>query len=166
MVKRIEFILCALFLLTTISVASAQYVVKSNDLNQMGALKLAEQARLEAQKLDKKISIAVLNSSGVILLLLKGDDVGPHNTEASRRKAFTALSTKTPSLVLMQSAAANPTAQNLNTLPELLLLGGGVPIWKDGELVGSIGVSGAGSGENDHNVAQMAVKNLGFTIKR
>ena len=66
----------------------------------------------------------------------------------------------------MQKAASDPTAQNLNTLPELLLLGGGVPIWKDGELVGSIGVSGAGGGQNDHNVAQKAAEYLRFTIKK
>lgn len=145
---------------------SAQNVVKSSDLSQQGALKLAEQAKLEAQKLDKNVSVAVLNSSGVTLLLLKGDNVGPHNTEASRRKAYTAVSTKTPSFELMQKAATDITAQNLNTLPELLLLGGGVPLWKDGELVGSIGVSGAGGGENDHNVAKKAAENLGFTIKK
>lgn len=146
--------------------ASAQYIVKSYDLNQAGALKLAEQAKQEAQKLDKNVSVAVLNASGVTLLLLKGDHVGPHNTEASRRKAYTALSTKTPTFELMQKAASDPTAHNLNTLPELLLLGGGVPIWKDGDLVGSIGVSGGGGGENDHNIAQKAAENLAFTINR
>ncbi len=163
--KKFKIIFSAVFVLMVCSV-SAQYVEKSYDLNQMGALKLAEQARLEAQKLDKNESVAVLNASGVTLLLLKGDNVGPHNTEASRRKAYTALSTTTPSFELMQKAASDPTAQNLNTLPELLLLGGGVPLWKDGELVGSIGVSGAGGGENDHNVAQKAAENLGFTIKK
>lgn len=66
----------------------------------------------------------------------------------------------------MQKAAAGSTAQNLNSLPELLLLGGGMPILKDGELVGSIGVSVAGGGENEHKVAQKAVENLGFTIKK
>ncbi len=157
--------LYTLFLLISYSV-SAQLTTKSFDLNQTGALKLAEQANLEAHKLDKNVSIAVLNASGVTLLLLKGDQVGPHNTEASRRKAYTSLSTKTPSFELMQKAAADSTAQNLNTLPELLLLGGGVPIWKDSELVGSIGVSGAGGGENDHNVAKNAAENLGFTIKK
>ena len=160
-----KIIFSALFLLIICSV-SAQYVEKSNDLNQLGALKLAEQAKLEAQKLGKNVSVAVLNASGVTILLLKGDNVGPHNTEASRRKAYTALSTKTPSFELMQKAAADSTAQNLNTLPELLLLGGGVPIWKDGELVGSIGVSGAGGGQNDHNVAQKAAEYLRFTIKK
>ena len=157
--------LSAVFMMM-ICTAPAQYVAKSYDLNQMGALKLAEQARFEAQKLDKNISVALLNASGITLLLLKGDNVGPHNTEASRRKAYTALSTKTPSFELMKNAAADSTAYNLNTLPELLLLGGGVPIWKDGELVGSIGVSGAGGGENDHNVDWKGVENLQFSIKR
>ncbi|WP_260310226.1 heme-binding protein [Riemerella anatipestifer] len=144
----------------------AQTTNVSQRLTQEGALKLAEQANLEAQKLNKKISIAVLDSSGVTLLLLKGDDVGVHNTEASRRKAYTSASTKTSSWDLMQKATSDPTAQNLNTLPELLLLGGGVPIWKSGILVGSIGISGGGSGENDHNIAKKSVENLGFTIQR
>ena len=39
-------------------------------LNQAGALKLAEQANLEASKLNKKVSIAVLYNSGVTILLL------------------------------------------------------------------------------------------------
>ena len=146
--------------------ASAQYVVKSSDLNQDGALELAKQANLEAQKINKKVSVAVLNSSGVTLLLLKGDTVGPHNTEASRRKAFTSLSTKTPSLQLMKNAAESKDAKNLNTLPELLLLGGGTPIWKVGILIGSIGVSGGGGSENDNDIAIKAVENLGFKINQ
>ena len=155
----------ALFLVIGFA-ASAQYVEKLADLNQMGALKLAEQAKLEAQKLDKNVSVAVLNSSGVTILLLKVDNVGPHNTEASRRKAYTSVSTKTPSFELMEKAALDATAKNLNTLPELLLLGGGVPVFKDGQLVGSLGVSGGGGGENDHNIAKKAAENLGFTIKK
>lgn len=143
-----------------------QYVTNSKDLNQQGALELAKQANIEAHKIDKNVSIAILNSSGVTLLLLKGDNVGPHNTEASRRKAYTALSTKTASLELMKKASESADAKNLNTLPELLLLGGGVPIWKDGQLVGGIGVSGGGGGENDHNIAVKAAENSGFQIKQ
>ncbi|MBP8114379.1 MAG: heme-binding protein [Chitinophagaceae bacterium] len=147
-------------------VVSSQTIAPSFDLTQEGALALAKQANVEAQKINKNVSIAVLNSSGVTLLLLKGDQVGPHNTEASRRKAYTSLSTKTASFELMQKAESSNDAKNLNTMPELLLLGGGMPIWKDGNLVGSIGVSGAGGGENDHNIAIKAVENLGFKIKQ
>ena len=165
MYTKFKIVWSAFILLLTFS-ASAQYVVKTSELTQMGALKLAEQAKLEAKKLDKNVSVAILNASGVTLLLLKGDNVGPHNTEASRRKAYTSVSTKTPSFELMEKAAADPTATNLNTLPELLLLGGGVPVFKDGELVGNLGVSGGGGGENDHNIAKKAVESLGFTIKK
>lgn len=147
-------------------VVSAQTIAPLFDLTQEGALALAKQANIEAQKINKNISIAVLNASGVTLLLLKGDQVGPHNTEASRRKAYTSLSTKTASFELMQKAEASNDAKNLNTMPELLLLGGGMPIWKDGNLVGSIGISGAGGGENDNNIAIKAVENLGFKIKQ
>lgn len=142
------------------------HVSLTPSLNQTGALKLAEQANLEANKIGKKVSIAVLNNSGITILLLKGDGVGPHNTEASRRKAYTALSTKTPSFVLMKNAENSSSAKNLNTLPELLLLGGGMPIWSNGELIGSIGISGGGSGENDHSIAQKAIENLGYSIKK
>ena len=45
-------------------------------------------------------------------------------------------------------------------------LGGGMPIFKDGELIGSIGISGGGSGENDHNIAKRTVENLGFKIAK
>ncbi|MEO8772897.1 MAG: heme-binding protein [Gelidibacter sp.] len=127
-----------------ISVLSAQDIDLSYNLNQTGALRLAENTRFEAAEIKKNVSVAVLNVSGVTLLLLKGDGVGPHNTEASRRKAYTSVSTKTASFDLMNAAAASKDAQNLNTLPELLLLGGGVPIYMDNQLIGSLGVSGGG----------------------
>ncbi len=154
------------FLLMLSLMLSAQYAEKSSSLNQEGALRLAKEANAEAQKIDKKVSVAVLNNSGVVLLLLKGDNVGPHNTEASRRKAYTSFSTKNASWDLMNNAAKSTDARNLNTLPELLLLGGGMPIFKDGDLIGSIGISGGGSGENDHNIAKKTVENLGFKISK
>lgn len=155
-------LLIALLLLTINFAITAQNTAISTDLNQNGALELAKQANIEAQKIDKKVSVAVVNSSGVTLLLLKADNVGPHNTEASRRKAYTSVSTKTPSFVLMNNAATSSDAKNLNTLPELLLLGGGMPIFKDGILVGGLGISGGGGSENDHNIAIKTVENLGF----
>ncbi|SDE58304.1 Uncharacterized conserved protein GlcG, DUF336 family [Riemerella columbipharyngis] len=161
-----KYYLLVLMSFFSLQASFAQYTSSIYSLNQKGALEIARQANLEAEKMNKTVSIAVLNHSGVVLLLLKGDNVGPHNTEASRRKAYTSLSTKTPSFELMQKAANNPTARNLNTLPELLLLGGGVPVWKGDMLVGSVGISGAGGGENDNYIAQKAIENLGFSIHK
>ena len=66
--------------------------------------------------------------------------MGPHNTEAARRKAYTALSTKTATLTLARNAKMSRDSENLAFLPELLLLGGGVPLWHNNIIVGSIGV--------------------------
>jgi uncharacterized protein GlcG (DUF336 family) len=161
--KTSNYFITLLFSLMIAVALSAQDVTKSYSLNQKGALSLANRAALEAQKIEKNVSVAVLNSSGITLLLIKADHVGPHNTEASRRKAYTSLSTKTASFELMQIAANSKDAKNLNTLPELLLLGGGIPIYKDGQLVGSMGVSGGGGSENDHNIALKAVVGLGYS---
>lgn len=132
------------------------YVRSVNHLTLEAALELTNRVSAKAASLDKKVSIAVLDASGSVVVLTRGDGVGPHNTEAARRKAFTALSTKTSTLVLLRNAAQNHDTANLNTLPELLLLSGGTPIWFKGEIIGSVGVAGGGSPENDDLLARAA----------
>ena len=132
------------------------YVRSVDNLTLEAALEITKRVTQTASAMNKNISLAILDASGTTILLTRGDQVGPHNTEASRRKAFTALSTKTPTLLLMRNAAANPDTNNLNSLPELLLLSGGVPIWFNGNIIGSIGVSGGGSPENDDLIAKAA----------
>ena len=132
-------------------------LVKSADhLTLEAALELAKNSTEKAAQLDKQVSIAVLDASGNVILLMRGDGVGPHNTEAARRKAYTAVSTKTATLTLLRNSRANPDTHNLNTLPELLLLSGGVPIWYHGNVIGGIGVAGGGSPENDDAIARAA----------
>ena len=92
--------------------------------------------------------------------LQRDDNVGPHNTVAAQRKAFTALSTKTPTLLLAERARSNADAANLTTLDELLLLGGGVPVLVDGAVIGAVGVAGAGGAETDQACAQSAISQV------
>ena len=160
--------LLLLFLFTQLGFGQnvEQYINQSPTLNQDGALELLSQANKTAKLMNRNVSVAILDASGVTILLTKNDSVGVHNTEASRRKAYTALSTKTASFQLMRNASDNKDASNLNTLPELLLLGGGVPIWHNNNLIGAIGVSGGGSGENDDSIAKQAIQNLGFSISK
>ena len=123
-------------------------------LTQEAAIKGLTYANAIAKEANKKIAVAFLDASGIPILVTIADGVGPHNLEAARRKAFTALSTKTPTLVLSRNASANPDTQNLNTLPELLLLGGGVPIIVNNKVIGSVGIAGAGGPEQDDAIAQ------------
>lgn len=130
------------------------YTTPSDQLTLKTAFQITEQARATATALGKNVTIAVLDVSGQIIILTRGDEVGPHNTEAARRKAYTALSTKTPTLLLSRNVRSNLDTQNLATLPELLLLAGGYPLWCNGKVIGSIGIAGGGSPENDDMIAK------------
>ena len=111
--------------------------------------------------------IVILDKSGTIIILVRGDGVGPHNLEAARRKAYTALSTKTTTLTLLRNANRNDDIKNLNTLPELLLLSGGVPLYYKGDVIGSIGIAGGGSPENDDTIAKSAIiPEIGLTTNK
>ena len=134
----------------------SNYVKSTDNLTLEGALEISKRVTKTAASLDKKITIAVLDASGTIILINRGDGVGPHNTEAARRKAYTALSTKTSTLLLLRNAESNSDTKNLNTLPELVLLSGGIPIWYKKNIIGSIGIAGGGSAEIDDLIARSA----------
>lgn len=149
------------------STAESKYIVSVNNLTLDAAFVLQKQATEVAAKWDKKVSVAILDASATPILITRGAGVGPHNTEAARRKAFTSLSTKTPTLELMRNAAKSEDAKNLNSLPELLLLSGGAPIYYNNEIIGSIGVAGGGSAENDDIIAQsVAIPEAGISAKK
>ncbi len=147
-------------------IAITQYIKSVDNLTLEAAFELSKRVTSAAKVLNKEVSIAILDASGTTILLLRGEGVGPHNTEAARRKAFTSLSTKTATLDLMRNAANSTDAQNLNTLPELLLLSGGAPIYYKSKVVGSIGIAGGGSPENDDLLAKSAqINEIGITTK-
>ncbi|MGN4051792.1 GlcG/HbpS family heme-binding protein [Pseudomonas sp. SM4] len=111
-------------------------------------------------------TVSVLDRGGNLLVTLRGDGVGSHNTAASQRKAYTALSTKTATRLFAERARSNPQTANLNTLDELLLLGGGIPLFAADELVGAMGVAGSGGGEQDENCAIKAAEKAGLATTR
>lgn len=144
-----------------------KYLVSVPYLTLEAAKEVAIRAEEAAKKLNKSVTIAVVGYQGETILIYKGDGVGPHNTEAARRKAFTSLSTKTATLLLARNASSNPDTKNLAELPELLLLGGGYPLWKDDSVVGAIGIAGGGSPENDDLIAsKAAIPEAGIVIKK
>ena len=139
-----------------VATRATSYLNPSYQLTLDAAVALVKQARACAGDLGKSVTISILDAAGQVILISRQESVGPHNTEASRRKAYTSVSTKTPTLALSRNARKNPDTENLASLPELLLLGGGCPLWFDGKLIGAIGVAGGGSPENDDLIAKSA----------
>lgn len=115
-------------------------------------------ATLAACHAEGRSAVAVVVDRGRNLIAVQRDDsVGPHNTDAAQRKAFTALSTKTPTRLLAANARTNPDSQNLNTVDALLLIGGGVPLKVGNDVIGALGVGGAGGAAQDEGCALAAI---------
>jgi uncharacterized protein GlcG (DUF336 family) len=133
--------------------ADSQAIVQRPDVSLAQANALLD-ATLAACHADGKTAVAaVVDRGGNLVAVQRDDNVGPHNTLAAQRKAFTALSTKTATGLLAERARSNPDAQNLNTVGELLLLGGGVPLKTGDQVFGAIGVAGAGGASGDESCA-------------
>ena len=130
---------------------------KVDELSLAAANKLADAAMAACQAQGRHIAVTVLDRGGNVVTVQRADGVGPHNTQASRRKAYTALSTKNDTQALAVAARGNPDMANLTTLPELLLLGGGLPLRARGEVVGAIGVAGGGGALQDRACAHAAL---------
>lgn len=153
---KVLFVVLSLVSSMALADSKPSFTVTVEQITLAGALEVASGAQAAAKKLNRSVSLAVVGREGETIIVMKGDGVGPHNTEAARRKAFTALSTKTPTLALLRTAKKSSDTQNLAELPELLLLSGGYPILRDGAVIGAIGVAGGGGPEADDQIARDA----------
>lgn len=127
------------------------------DLSRQLADRLVEASLAACHAEQRTAVVAAVDRGGRLVALQRDDGIGPHNTEAAQRKAFTALSTGTSTRDLAEHAQQDAASANLTTLDELLLLGGGVPVRVDGELIGALGVAGAGGAAQDEACALAAL---------
>lgn len=127
----------------------------------------AVQAAMEACKKDGyRVSAAVVDRAGVLRAMGRADGAGSHTVESSRKKAYTAGSLRRPTTELAELMAKVPTLQALRDMnPEILILGGGLPIEIGGEVVGAIGVGGAPGAHLDDACAQAGLDVIGAAPK-
>ncbi|WP_426197670.1 GlcG/HbpS family heme-binding protein [Massilia sp. DWR3-1-1] len=136
---------------------AAPLTVPHRDISLEGASRLMDAAMATCHADGRVLAVAVVDRGGNLVALRRDDGVGPHNTAAAQRKAYTALSTKTATRLLAANSRASAETANLNTVDTLLLLGGGVPLMVEGELIGAIGIAGAGGPATDEACAIAAM---------
>ncbi|WP_224653243.1 GlcG/HbpS family heme-binding protein [Pectobacterium versatile] len=139
------------------SVASG--VLTQKNLSLDVADKLAQSAIQACSANNYNVAVTVVDRAGIPLAIKRMDNAGPHTVEASRLKAFTALTIRNTTENAMKSAQANAGAANLRDIPGFLLLAGGVPVKLGEETIGAIGVGGAPGGNLDQQCALDALKN-------
>lgn len=122
---------------------------------------LVTAARRAAEAADVTVSITVLDAGGHLLAFRRDDRAVLISGETSTRKAFTALQLNAPTADLVDAVQPGAPFHTLPTALDrpLLFIAGGMPVHRDGRLIGAIGVGG-GAPEQDHEFATTAVRNL------
>jgi uncharacterized protein GlcG (DUF336 family) len=116
-----------------------------------------------AKEGGQTIGVSLIDSAGVLKVLLAADGTSPRGVSSSTAKALTALQYKTTTKDLFEriptdKKLADEIAANtaLNGRP------GGILITKGGKIVGAIGVGG---GRTDHECALAGLKQIQDRIK-
>ena len=131
-------------------------------------LEKAEQAiaaaRKEADRLDTKMCIAVVDSGANLRAFVRMDEAWVGSIDIAIKKAKTACFFTMGSGELGKlSQPGQPLYGIEHSNDGLITFPGGLPILDNGELIGAIGVSGS-SVENDHKVAEAGCTVLGVSV--
>jgi glc operon protein GlcG len=102
---------------------------------------------------DWPVAIAIYDSTGHLVLFQKRDDTHYGSIEAALGKARTALDLRRPTAVMESALAAGGGGLRGLAIPNITPLEGGVPIIRNGQVVGSIAAGGVASAD-DARVAQ------------
>ncbi|TNH45076.1 GlcG/HbpS family heme-binding protein [Photorhabdus luminescens] len=140
--------------------AFASSLITERNITLEIANKLASEAIQSCKSNNYNVAVSVIDKSGVLKAVQRMDKAGLHTVEASKMKAYTALSTQRTSEDVMKTAQSNLGAQYLGDIPGFLLLGGGVPVKSGDEVIGAIGIGGAPSGSLDQQCAFDAIQKI------
>jgi uncharacterized protein GlcG (DUF336 family) len=133
----------AIIVLTSNLSAQAELLIR-HDLPSAVAIEIARAAIESCGGKGYAISAVVVDRAGETLVAIRGDNAAPHTTENARRKAYTAMSFRTPTTEYAKRwADNNPTVRQQVTLPNVIAIGGGLPIKFGTEIIGGVGASGS-----------------------
>ncbi|MFD5855798.1 GlcG/HbpS family heme-binding protein [Streptomyces chartreusis] len=118
-------------------------------------------AHQAAEAAGVNVSVTVLDAGGHLLAFRRDDRAVLIAGETSTRKAYTALQLNTPTADLVDAVQPGGLFHTLPTALDrpLLFIAGGVPVHRDGRLIGAIGVGG-GAPDQDHGFATAAIEAL------
>lgn len=146
--KKRKIAAVSMALLTT--VAGAAELATKKALTLAVAKEIAAAAEAEAVKNKWNVVIAILDDGGHLLYLQRMDETQIGSVDVAQEKARSAVKFKRPTKAFEEALAGGRMA--IMTLPGALPVEGGIPLMRDGKLVGAIGVSGVTS-QQDGQIA-------------
>ena len=132
------------------------------------ATRMAEAAVAACAAKGARVGAAVIDSAGEARAMLTADGADGSHVFVAHRKALAALAFGTTSLKANADVWSGAAPLGKVT-PEMFVMGGAVPIHRDGALIGAIGVSGSAGGpppgKGDEDCAYAGLRAAGPRFK-
>jgi glc operon protein GlcG len=137
------------------------------ELNLQTADTLTAAALDYARQHNLAISVAILDAGGNPIRVSRMDGCNFLSPDIARGKAFGAVAWKLPSAELNTRFATPGAGSGMVAISgqRFVPVQGALPIWSEGRCIGSIGVSGAKSSE-DEDAARAAIRAAGLSETR
>lgn len=124
------------------------------------AFDLAREALQACRAEGYQVAVAVVDRFGIVQVVLRDRYAGAHTPETAIRKAWTAVSFRTPTSDLAEQTQPGQPQSGVRHVTNALMLGGGLTVQSGGVMVGGIGISGAPGGMLDENCAKAGMEAL------
>jgi uncharacterized protein GlcG (DUF336 family) len=145
--------------------ARSEDITATKQLSVALAAEAAQAALAACTQQGYRVSVAVIDRSGLLRAYLRGDGAPPHTQDSAMRKAFTSASFGATTGDLAKRIAENPGNAALANIPGTLMLAGGVPIKAGNDMLGGIGVGGAPGGDKDEACSQAGIAKIQDRLK-
>jgi uncharacterized protein GlcG (DUF336 family) len=145
------------------SFANAQGLVTQKNISFAMADAAAHAALAACEGMGYKVSAAVVDRGGGVIVLLRGDGSGLHTPGGAERKAYTARTFGSPSADFVKRMKDRPETAGSIHYDRVLALPGGLPLKAGNEIVGAIGVSG--SPGKDDDCSQAGINKIADQLK-
>jgi uncharacterized protein GlcG (DUF336 family) len=119
------------------------------------ARKIIAAAEGKAAEIGQPMNIAVADAGGNLIAHVRMDGAWLGSIDISIKKAYTsrAFDISTKDLAEHSQSGGQFFGIHASNDGRIMIFAGGIPLKRDGKVIGAIGVSG-GSGEQDHAVAE------------
>ncbi len=135
---------------------------QASGLTLAAAQGIVDAALKDARAMGVPISVAVVDSGDQLVAFARMDGADLVSVELARNKAFSALMNRMPTRDLAPMVQPGTEFYGYDSLAggRMVVFAGGMPIERNGVLVGAVGVSG-GSSEEDQRAADAAMSAFG-----
>jgi uncharacterized protein GlcG (DUF336 family) len=144
--------------------ACAQAPLTEKNVSMAMSMAIIQGALDQCTKDGYKVSVVIVDHGGNVAASVRGDGTGPHTMDFARMKAYTARTRNQTSLQTMK-LLEDPANAFIRQIPNVVGVGGGVPIRAGTETIGAVGVSGAPGGEKDEVCANAGIATVEAALK-